>query len=419
MLYDLWREIVRQHGGELALWDLAANRRWRFRELADAVERAGPCRQAIAHPQGPGAEFILTVLRAWRAGTVVCPLEPDQAPPTIPPPPPGCRHLKLTSATSGSAKLVALTEAQMAADARQIVQAMGLRPAWPNLGVISMAHSYGFSNLVLPLLLHGIPLVLAPSALPEIVRGAAAGQTSITLAGVPALWRAWNEAGAIPGNVALAISAGALLTIELEQEVYAACGLKIHNFYGSSECGGIAYDVSSAPRQEEGLVGEALSDVDLSLNDDGCLQVRSPAVGETYWPLPDATLGNGLFKTSDLAEIRNGAVYLHGRVGNLINVAGRKVAPESIEQVLRTHPTVKDCLVFGAADSRGERGDRIVACVVADGPKETEPLKQFLRHALPAWQVPRDWWFVDSLSANTRGKISRAEWKERYAARRN
>jgi long-chain acyl-CoA synthetase len=40
---------------------------------------------------------------------------------------------------------------------------MGLRPDWPNLGVISLAYSYGFSNLVLPLLLHGIPLFLAPS----------------------------------------------------------------------------------------------------------------------------------------------------------------------------------------------------------------------------------------------------------------
>ena len=50
---------------------------------------------------------------------------------------------------------------------------MGLRADWPNLGVISLAHSYGFSNLILPLLLHGIPLILAPAPLPEIIRRAA------------------------------------------------------------------------------------------------------------------------------------------------------------------------------------------------------------------------------------------------------
>ena len=47
---------------------------------------------------------------------------------------------------------------------------MGLRPDWPNLGVISLAYSYGFSNLVLPLLLHGVPLFLAPSPLPVALR---------------------------------------------------------------------------------------------------------------------------------------------------------------------------------------------------------------------------------------------------------
>ena len=60
---------------------------------------------------------------------------------------------------------------------------MGLRPDWPNLGVISLAHSYGFSNLVLPLLLHGIPLILAPSPLPEAVRQAAGGRAGADTGG--------------------------------------------------------------------------------------------------------------------------------------------------------------------------------------------------------------------------------------------
>ena len=418
MFYDLWQETVRKHGAELALWDPAGGRRWRFRELARLVESSEAYTQTIAYPQGNGMEFLLTVLRAWRAEAVVCPLEPDQTRPAVPPPPGGCKHLKQTSATSGVARMVALTEEQLAADAEDIVQTMGLRPEWPNLGAISMAHSYGFSNLVLPLLLHGIPLILAPSALPEIVRRAAAKQSSLTLAGVPALWRAWHEAAAIPANVVLAISAGAPLSIELEQAVHAASGLKIHNFYGSSECGGIAYDETSAPRRKEGLAGRAMRNVDLAIGGEGCLEVRGGAVAETYWPVPEESLRNGRFQTSDLAEIRNKEVYLLGRVGDLINVAGRKVSPGTIEQALRAHPAVKECLVFGVADSRGERADRIVACVVSSGLKEAEPLRQFLLRGLPAWQVPRDWWFVDSLSANNRGKISRAEWRQQYASRR-
>jgi len=68
----------------------------------------------------------------------------------------------------------------------------------PILAVISLAHSYGFSNLITPLLLHGIPLILAPAPLPEIVRQAAALAPHITLPAVPAMWRAWSDVEAIP-----------------------------------------------------------------------------------------------------------------------------------------------------------------------------------------------------------------------------
>src|SRR5205085_773435 len=130
------------------------------------------------------------------------------------------RHMKTTSASTGEARHILFTARQLAADAENIMATMGLRPDWPNLGVISLAHSYGFSNLILPLLLHWIPLVLLDSPLPEAVRRSAGLFSGITLAAVPALWRAWHEAGAIPQNVRLAISAGAPLPLSLESEVF-------------------------------------------------------------------------------------------------------------------------------------------------------------------------------------------------------
>ena len=289
------------------------------------------------------------------------------------------------------------------------------RPGWLNLGVISLAHSYGFSNLVLPLLLHGIPLILAPAPLPEIIRRAAEGKSAITLPAVPAMWRAWQEAGAIPQNVQLAISAGAPLPLNLEQEIFQSRRLKIHNFLGSSECGGIAYDAGETPRTKDAFVGLPMNNVNLSLNEDGCLVVRSRAVAETYWPEKSDLLGDGIFQTSDLAELKDNRVFLRGRLGDQINVAGRKVSPETVESALRAHSQVRDCLVFGAPGNKAERTEIIVA-VVATGANESE-LKNFLLQTLPAWQVPREWRFVDSLSANARGKISRAEWRKQFTAR--
>src|SRR6185436_9744218 len=111
------------------------------------------------------------------AKQIVCPVETDQRAPEIKPGiPREIVHLKMTSGTTATPRFVAFTAEQLAADAENIVATMGLRPDWPNLGVISLAHSYGFSNLVLPLLLHGIPLVLAGAPLPEIVRRAAGSE---------------------------------------------------------------------------------------------------------------------------------------------------------------------------------------------------------------------------------------------------
>ena len=200
MLYERWRKIAAERRGQPALRDAASGRRWTFGELLAAGEARTIGPAGTAFPQGHSPEFILDLLAAWRENKIVCPLEPGQTPPQVPIPPAGCVHLKCTSATTGAARVIAFTAGQLAADAENIVATMGLRPDWPNLGVISMAHSYGFSNLVLPLLLHGIPLTLAPSPLPEIVRRAMETETAITLAAVPAMWRAWHEADAIPPN---------------------------------------------------------------------------------------------------------------------------------------------------------------------------------------------------------------------------
>ncbi len=192
--------------------------------------------------------------------------------------------------------------------------------------------------------------------------------------------------------------------------------LKIHNFYGSTECGGIAYDDTEAPRDDDACIGSPMGNVKLNVDDSGCLRVTSHAVGSSYWPESDATLGSGIFSTSDLGELRDGLVFLRGRLSDQINIAGRKILPVTIEQVLAAHPAVGECVVFGVAGGGSDRNETIAACVVARENISAAELKQFLLARLPAWQVPREWRFVSSLAANGRGKISRAAWREKFLA---
>jgi acyl-coenzyme A synthetase/AMP-(fatty) acid ligase len=417
MLYSAWKQIARSRANELALVDLAAEREWTFAQLEAEVEKR-KADEPIIYPSGCGYEFIFDVLRAWRMKRIVCPLDQGQAAPETHSLPARCVHLKTSSGSAtGTPQLIAFTGEQLAADARNIVNTMGLRPDWPNLGMVSLAHSYGFSNLVSPLLLHGIPLILSPSRLPEALRQACEEYESLTLAAVPALWRVWHEANGISPTIKLAISAGAPLPAGLETAIFQRSGVKAHNFYGASECGGICYDSSKLPRSVDEDVGAPLDGVKLDLDGEGCLVVTSEAAGETYWPQSGSALGNGTFRTGDRAELRGGRVFLRGRRGDVINLAGRKVAPELIEQAILRHPGVRQCVVFGVPEPDGARGESIAACVCASGELTEETLRHFLNQSLPEWQAPRHWWFVPEIAASERGKISRAIWRERFLGR--
>ncbi|HEY3853010.1 MAG TPA: class I adenylate-forming enzyme family protein [Verrucomicrobiae bacterium] len=415
MLYDAWQQIARARRNELALIDLADGRQWTFAQLEAAGESRGGEGPAI-FPTGGGCEFIFDVLRAWRNDHIVCPLDSGQSPLPLPQLPREWVHLKTSSGTAGKPQMIAFTASQLAADATNIVAAMGLRPDWPNLGVISLAHSYGFSNLVTPLLLHGIPLILLPSRLPEAVRQVCSKFPNLTLPAVPTLWRVWHEADGICPSVKLAVSAGAPMSADIEAAIFARTGIKVHNFYGASECGGICYDPSDTPRAETQNVGVPMPNLSVKTDNDGCLVVTSAAAGEGYWPIASPALGGGRFQTGDLAEFVNGRVFIRGRRGDVINIAGRKVAPEAIERAILGHPSVRDCVVFGLPERDAARGETIAACVSATNGLTEESLRRFVEKSLPDWQIPRHWWFVDDLAEPERGKISRAKWRERFLA---
>ena len=415
MLYERWIEVARRERSEVALMEVSTGRSWTFGELEREADRS-PALDGLVSPSGRDAAFVFEVLRAWRHGAVLCPVDAGQTVETLPELPAGCVHLKLTSASTGVSRLVAFTADQLAADVDQIVGTMGLRRDWPNIGVLSLAHSYGFSNLVLPLLLHGVPLILAESNLPEALRQALEIRPEVTLPAVPVLWRHWLEASVISPRIRLAISAGAPLPVALESALYREQGVKVHNFYGATECGGIAYDAEPLPRADDTWVGQPMRGVQLAVATDGCLEVRAASVGQGYLPADPQHLGQGRYHSRDLAEVGATGVRLLGRASDLINVAGRKVGPETIESVAAQLPGVGACVVFGVPEDGSGRNEKIVAIVA---PSRSEALnldivRDRLLSRLPAWQVPREWKRVEEIAANVRGKVSRAGWRQRY-----
>ena len=419
-LYHHWLAVAAARGGDLAVCELASGREWSFAQLRDLAAQAPSC-PPVLHTSARGMGLLLDVLRAWRDGAVLVP--DDGSGLSLPPiagHTGGFCHLKVTSGSTGRPRHVMFRPEQLAADAAQIVATMGLRSDWPNLGVLSMAHSYGFSNLVLPLLLHGIPLWLLDSPLPETLRRALRANRPFTLPAVPAMWQAWERVGVDLTHVRLAISAGAPLPVALESAAFERTGLKIHNFYGSSECGGIAYDRSDRPREQATLIGTPMVGVSVTIDPvSGCLKIISPAVADGYWPTDQVTPhdpGNGAWLSQDLARIDEaGVVYMLGRAGDFISVAGHKISPEVIEDVLHRVAGVLGCVVFGVPSPNAVRVEDLVACVKLEPGTDLSTLKSALT-GLPSTYLPRYWWQCDTLQADGRGKVSRRRWRQEWLA---
>ncbi|TLD68511.1 long-chain fatty acid--CoA ligase [Phragmitibacter flavus] len=418
-LYETWQHIVSSHHQNIAVHP-ADSAPLRFHDLQSLVDQQTPLPARQIQPANASdgiVPFLVQTLRAWRDNAILCPVESDLTLPKLPDAdviPAHIAHLKFTSGTTGEPRCIMFRTSQLAADAENIRSTMGLDPVHPNLSVISLAHSYGFSNLVLPLLLQGHPLIVASDVLPASLVRACSGKPSITLPAVPAMWRAWFRAGILDQlPIHLAITAGAPMPVELEQTIHQQHNLKIHNFLGSSECGAIAYDPSPEPRTGPSYVGHPAHNVQVTISADNCLEVQSNAVAEGYLPA-HPSLQHGKFITTDLAELHRHAIHLLGRASDTINLAGRKLDPTEIETLLLQHPDIHHCVVFGVPSRDATRCEETVAIIRTELPLTQSEIAQWIGTQLPPWKRPRHYWFTQELTPNARGKTPRPLWREKW-----
>ena len=153
------------------------------------------------------------------------------------------------------------------------------------------------------------------------------------------------------GRVEAAISGGAPLGVRLGH-FYRGAGVTVLEGYGLTETtAGATLNLMGAHRV--GSVGKPIPGTSIKIAEDGEVLIRGPIVMQGYWQNEDANAevfdADRWFKTGDLGKLDDeGFLYIVGRKKELIVTAGGKnVAPAVLEDRLRAHPLVSQCIVVG------------------------------------------------------------------------
>ncbi|NLE82236.1 MAG: long-chain fatty acid--CoA ligase [Rhodococcus sp.] len=157
---------------------------------------------------------------------------------------------------------------------------------------------------------------------------------------------------ALGGECDRAVSGGAALGARLGH-FFRGVGIPVYEGYGLTETSA-AFSVNTTASQKIGTVGKPVNGHAAKIGEDGELLVQGPVVFGGYWHNDQATadsIRDGWFHTGDLGAIdEEGYVSITGRKKEIIVTAGGKnVAPAVIEDAIRAHPLVSQCLVVGDA----------------------------------------------------------------------
>ncbi|MFF7355493.1 class I adenylate-forming enzyme family protein [Streptomyces filipinensis] len=156
---------------------------------------------------------------------------------------------------------------------------------------------------------------------------------------------------------------------------------------------------------------------EVPFGEQGEIVVRGPQVIPGYWRRPDATAETfpaGELRTGDIGFMdAQGWLYVVDRKKDMINASGFKVWPREVEDVLYTHPAVREAAVVGVPD--GYRGETVKAYISLRPGADAAPdeLAVYCKERLAAYKYPRQVEILPDLPKTASGKILRRELRSR------
>jgi acyl-CoA synthetase (AMP-forming)/AMP-acid ligase II/thioesterase domain-containing protein/acyl carrier protein len=317
--------------------------------------------------------------------------------------------LLCSSGTTALAKIVPHTLPGLMHIFNEVVATIDLRSTDRCLNAAPLYHVHGIVHVIGASLVAGAsviwPAEISAAAIVEAMR--TEGATWYTSS--PPIHRAiLSHTRRAPQPVAHSLrfirSSSAPLDPQVAAALEVAFGVPLLEGYGTTEAPSATLNPPAA--RKLGSVGRALG-CEIAIFD-GEVGIRGANVAPSY--------ANGWYLTGDAGHIdADGYLYITGRLNELINVGGQKVAPGDAEAALLTHPAVADAVAFSLPHpTLGEH----VAAVVVLRPEVPVTMTHLIEHAallLPRAAVPFAIHPVAAIERDASGKVRRRELTAKFA----
>jgi len=269
------------------------------------------------------------------------------------------------------------------------------------VGTVPPQHMYGFESTLLMAWHSGNALSHAQPFYPaDICQALAAVPTPRVLVSSPVHLRTLLDAGLALPEITRVVSATAPLSPQLAQDIEACCNAPLMEIYGSTETGQIA-----TRRPTQSAEWQLFPGIKLIVEGD-CVRACGGHI-ETPIAMNDR-----------IEPITDEHFLLHGRIADLVNIAGKRHSLASLNHLLNNIPGVEDGAFYMPDETSPDHVTRLAACVVAPGLDAPHLLAALREHIDPVF-LPRPLLFVDVLPRNSTGKLPRAALQALFQTHRS
>lgn len=338
-----------------------------------------------------------------------------------------------TSGTTGQPKGVMATHRGLLHFAHVSATSRDMTQADCAYAVMPMSHIFGLATLLLATFEAGASLHLAARfSAEEVVKALGASEISI-LQGVPTLFTrivayVREHGGTVHApRLRYLYTGGGPLDPTLKQQVETLFGMPLHHGYGMTEYAGSLFITRMDRPRKDVCAGEIVEGAELRVvgpdgeevprGEAGELWVRGPGVMHGYYREPGLTAevldAQGWLKTGDLGRLdADGALFIVGRLKDLIIRSGFNVYPIEVESVINTYESVRQSAVVGRRDAEGN--EEVVAFVEAkEGATiDAADLAHYLSERLSAYKRPSEIVTIDMIPTTASGKLQKQPLRE-------